>query len=184
MPFHAAVGARRLQLGLSLQQLAERSGVSTAMLSEVERERKSPTLRIATQIAEGLGCSVSDLLDDAATPRLTLRRRAERRTLKDRATGIERHSLAPTLLSHGIEVVWYLVPPGRASGKFAAQRRGVLGHLTVVRGVLECRAGAERVRLAAGDSLDYPGDIQHEFRNPGARICEFVLVTDASHVSS
>ena len=183
MSFHTAVSARRRRLGLSLQQLAERSGVSAAMLSEVERGRKSPTLRIAAQIAEGLGCAVSELLDDTAASRLCVRRRAERRTLKDRATGIERHSLAPSPLSHGIEVVWYLVPPGRASGTFAAQRRGVLGHLTVVRGGLECLSGAERVRLAAGDSLDYPSDIEHEFRNPGARVCEFVLVTDASHVA-
>lgn len=183
MPFHAAVHTRRVQLGLSLQELASRSGVSVAMLSEVERELKSPTLRVATQIAEGLGCPLSQLLDESAAPRLMVRRRAERRSLKDRASGIERQSLAPTLLHHGIEVVWYLVPGGASSETFAAQRRGVLGHLTVVRGTLECQAGDERIRLSAGDSLDYPGDIQHAFRNPLSRSCEFFVVVDASHAT-
>lgn len=180
MPFHTAAHARRLQLGLSLQELASRSGVSVAMLSEVERELKSPTLRVAMQIAEGLGCALSELLDEAAAPRLVVRRRAERRSLKDAGSGIERQSLAPTLLAHGIEVVWYHVPAGASSGTFAPQRRGVLGHLTVVRGALECTSGDERIRLSAGDSLDYPGDIEHEFHNPTGRPCEFLLVVDAS----
>jgi transcriptional regulator with XRE-family HTH domain len=182
MSFHTAVNSRRLQLGLSLQQLADQSGVSPAMLSEVERGRKSPTLRVAAQIANGLGCAVSELLNEQVTQRLLVRRRAERQALVDRKSGIERQSLAPTLLAHGIEVVWYVVPPRSASGTFAPQRGGVLGHLTVVRGVLECRSSGEQIRLNAGDSLDYPGEIPHEFRNPGHRTTEFILVVDASHV--
>ncbi len=184
MPFHDAVALRRRQLGLSLQQLAQRSAVSPAMLSAVERGQKSPTLRTATQIADGLACTVSDLLDDEAAPRVTVRRRRERRGLTDRESGIERQSLAPTLLAHGIEVVWYVVPPGSASGTFAPQRNGVLGHLTVVRGTLECRTDTlDPIRLRPGDSLDYPGNISHQFRNPGPRTCEFILVVDASYIA-
>lgn len=153
------------------------------MLSEVERGRKSPTLRVAAQIAEGLECAVSELLDGAPAPRLVVRRRAERRRLVDRESGIERHLLAPALLGHGIEVVWYVVPAGSASGSFAPQRGGVLGHVTVVRGTLESMAGGERVVLRAGDSIDFPADIRHEFRNPGRGPCEFLLVVDASHAS-
>jgi len=182
MPFHDAIAARRRQLGLSLQQLADRSGVSAAMLSEVERGRKSPTLRLATQIAEGLDSTVSGLLDEEGAPRVVVRRAGERRGLLDRRTGIERQSLAPTLRAHGIEVVWYVVPARRASGVFAPHPIGVLGHLTVVRGILDCSYGDERIRLGAGDSLDYPGGISHQFRNPGPGTCEFVLVIDGSAV--
>jgi len=176
MPFSDAVTGRRLRLGLTLQQLATRSGVSAAMLSEVERGRKSPTLRVASQIAEGLGCPISALLDEEVAPRLTVRRRSERTAIIDKATGIERQSLSPSLLSHGMEAVWYVVPPGSASGTFRAQGAGVVGHLTVVKGSLECSAPSTRVRLGPGDSLDYPGDIRHAFRNPGRRPCEFILV--------
>lgn len=181
MAFHDAVAARRLRLGLTLQQLARQCGVSAAMLSEVERGRKSPTLRVASQIAEGLGCPISALLDEEATPQFAVQRRAERRSIVDKATGIERQSLSPALLRHGIEVVWYVVPPGRASGTFPAQKNGVVGHLTVVSGTLECTEPSNTVRLGPGDSLDYPGDTRHAFRNPGSRPCEFFLVLSARH---
>lgn len=183
MPFDETIRARRQQLGLTLQQLARRSGVSAAMLSEVERGQKSPTLRVAAQIAEGLECAVSDLLDEELDTRLVVQRRRERRRLVEKGSGIERHLLAPPLLAHGIEVVWYIVPKGRSSGLFPPQRPGVLAHATVVRGELESISGKERIVLRAGDSVNYAGDIHHEFRNVGRGACEFFLVVDASHAA-
>src|SRR5215208_1843138 len=97
VPFDETIRARRQQLGLTLQQLARRSGVSAAMLSEVERGQKSPTLRVAAQIAEGLECAVSDLLDEELGSRLVVQRRRERRRLVEKGSGIERHLLAPPL---------------------------------------------------------------------------------------
>ncbi len=62
----AEVGARvralREAMGLSLRDLAERSGVSAPMLSQVERGETSPTLAVATRIAAGLELSLSQLL--------------------------------------------------------------------------------------------------------------------------
>ncbi len=54
----------RRDRGWSLRTLAERSGVSAAMLSEIERGAKSPTVRLAYQIARALDCSISALLGD------------------------------------------------------------------------------------------------------------------------
>jgi mannose-6-phosphate isomerase-like protein (cupin superfamily) len=136
---------------------------------------------VASQIADGLGCPISALLAEEAAPRFTVQRRAKRKAIVDKATGIERQSLSPALLRHGVEVVWYVVPPGRASGTFPAQGTGVVGHLTVVIGSLECTEPSNSVRLGPGDSLDYPGDIRHSFRNPGSRPCEFILVLSARH---
>jgi transcriptional regulator with XRE-family HTH domain len=178
MPFETAVRERRRTLGLSLQQLAERSGVSAAMLSEVERGRKSPTLRIAAQIADGLEVAVSELLDGAPAPRLRVRRRADRPRLIDEKSAIERHLLAPSLLANGIEVVWYVVPPGSESGTFAPRQSGALSHATVVRGTAEFDAAGEHIVLRPGDSIDFPGNITHKFRNSGRAACEFLLVVD------
>lgn len=178
MSFESAVRDRRRALGLTLQQLAARSGVSAAMLSEVERGRKSPTLRVAAQIADGLELAVSELLDGEPAPRMHVRRRAERRRLVDRHSAIERHLLAPALLANGIEVVWYVVPPASESGTFAPQQHGALSHATVVRGTAEFDAEGQRIVLKAGDSIEFPGNIEHEFRNPGRTACEFLLVVD------
>src|SRR5215216_5552933 len=56
------VRALRDAMGLSLRDLAERSGVSAPMLSQVERGETSPTLAIVGKIAGGLELSLSQLL--------------------------------------------------------------------------------------------------------------------------
>src|ERR1700726_992456 len=66
-PLHPAViGARvkalRESSGLSLRDLAARSGVSAPMLSQVERGETSPTLTVASRIAAGLELRLSQLL--------------------------------------------------------------------------------------------------------------------------
>ena len=62
----AAVGPRvralREAMGLSLRELALRCGVSSAMLSQVERGETSPTLHVAARIATGLELRLSQLL--------------------------------------------------------------------------------------------------------------------------
>ena len=56
------VHALREAMGLSLRDLAERSGVSAPMLSQVERGETSPTLAVAAKIAAGLELTLSQLL--------------------------------------------------------------------------------------------------------------------------
>ncbi len=56
---------RRKELGLTLDALSERSGVSRAMISEIERSCKNPTINVLVQIANGLGCTVSTLIEEA-----------------------------------------------------------------------------------------------------------------------
>ena len=78
------VKALREAMGLSLRDLAERSGVSAPMLSQVERGETSPTLTVAERIAAGLDLTLSQLLrlDERAhvvVIRAADRRRRERR---------------------------------------------------------------------------------------------------------
>src|SRR6202171_1811745 len=58
----ARVKALRESSSLSLRDLAERSGVSAPMLSQVERGETSPTLTVAARIAAGLELRLSQLL--------------------------------------------------------------------------------------------------------------------------
>src|SRR5436853_7895621 len=90
---HASVGPRvkalREAMGLSLRDLAERTGVSAPMLSQVERGDTSPTLTIAGRIANGLELSLSQLLRLDEGEGVSLGRRAERRR-----GGARRHASA------------------------------------------------------------------------------------------
>src|SRR5438309_11557655 len=73
------VRALREAMDLSLRDLAERSGVSAPMLSQVERGETSPTLHIAARIAAGLELRLSQLLRLDEDGAVSVVRRDERR---------------------------------------------------------------------------------------------------------
>src|SRR5262249_55890227 len=75
----ARVRALREAMGLSLRDLADRSGVSAPMLSQVERGETSPTLQVATRIAAGLELRLSQLLRLDEDGAVTVVRARERR---------------------------------------------------------------------------------------------------------
>ena len=54
---------------LTLNVLSERSGVSKAMLSQIESDKVNPTIATVWKIARGLGVDLQDLLDANGTPR-------------------------------------------------------------------------------------------------------------------
>ncbi len=150
------------------------------MLSAIERNEKSPTIRVLCQIAESLGVRVSELVGEGPAVGTEILRRGERHPLVDPASGMTRSLLSKHLVSHGLEVIWYTVPPNRASGAFPAHRSGVVEHITVVEGVLALEIGTERVTLQSGDSITYPADIVHGFRSVGRGECAFLLLIDSS----
>jgi len=179
MDLGTTIRSRRNRLGLTLEALAGRSGVSRAMLSEIERGTKNPTIRVVVRVAGALGCGVSELLGEqtpATADRTTVVRREERRTLVDPRTGVERQSLSPSLLCLGAEVVWYVIPPGRSAGPFPPHPPGVEEHITVVAGEMHCHLADREINLREGDAFSFPADVEHEFRNAGAGPCHFFLV--------
>src|SRR5450631_703377 len=76
----ARVKALREASSLSLRDLAERSGVSAPMLSQVERGETSPTLTVAARIASGLDLRLSQFLRLDESGAVTITRRAQRRS--------------------------------------------------------------------------------------------------------
>lgn len=116
MDLGSNIRARRAKLGITLETLAKRTGVSRAMLSEIERDAKNPTIKVVCQIAEGLGCTVSQLLGEAEEPTHVMQvgRYGDRQILVDAHSGVERHLLSPAFQRRGIEVLWYLIPPVKA----------------------------------------------------------------------
>src|SRR5437016_11353147 len=83
------VRALREARGLSLRDLADRSGVSAPMLSQVERGETSPTLTVATRIAAGLELRLSQLLRLDEDGAVTVVRARERRKGGARGHGYE-----------------------------------------------------------------------------------------------
>lgn len=181
----STIRARRAGLGLSLEALAGQSGISRAMLSAVERGTKNPTIKLACQIAEALGCTVSELLGEherGAPDTAEVVRRGEQSVLVDPQMGAERRLLAPAFVRHGIEILQYTIPAGSTTGTFPPHRRGVHEHVTVVTGSLVCCLGQKSIFLGAGDSVSFPADVTHTFRNSGEQPVQYFLVIDSSRI--
>lgn len=160
--FGIAVRTRRTQLGVTLDQLAETSGVSAAALSRVERGHLSPTLRNAIAIARGLGCELAELVEPASAQ---ITRVGENLRFFDEATGIERLALARP--SPDIELLSYTIPAGAKSNRFAAHKPGTREIFYILAGQLEICTAQEVVILNVGDTATLRVDTEHWFANIG-----------------
>ena len=171
---------RRRALGLSLDALAQASGVSSTMLSEVERARKNPTVKLAYQIALALGCSLTELLEDGAVPTVSITRASERRTLLDPDTGVVRHGLRAELLDRHLELAWYELPARQTSGEMGPNLAGVVELLTVTEGRARIVLGGNVHELGPGDSITYGPQTTTEYQNPGDVPTKLLLLIDTS----
>ncbi len=167
---------RRQALGLSLDALAETSGVSSTMLSEVERGRKNPTVRLAYQIALALGCSLTDLLDDPPAQSVSVIPADQRRSLVDPVSGVVRRGLRSELVDRQLELAWYELPAGESSGELRPNHEGVLEHLVVLRGRVEVVLGGKVHRLGVGDSIVYGPQTTTEYRNSSGEPTEILVL--------
>ena len=178
------LGARvkdlRKEAGLTLDELAGRSGVSRAMISKLERGEKNPTLVIAARLAEGLGVSLSRLAGVEERREVVLVPRERRMVLRDPETGFERQSLSPTFAGRGVEFLRNVVPEGSTSGDFPAHRKGVEEHIVVEKGELKATLGGEEYLLRAGDALFFEADVPHRFDNAGRGECAYYLVISSA----
>lgn len=174
------LGARvkdlRKEAGLTLDELAGRSGVSRAMISKLERGEKNPTLVIAARLAEGLGVSLSRLAGVEERREVVLVPKERRMVLRDPETGFERQSLSPTFAGRGVEFLRNVVPEGSTSGDFPAHRKGVEEHIVVEKGELRATLGGEEYLLREGDALFFEADVPHRFDNAGRGECAYYLV--------
>lgn len=75
--------AERTALGLSLDDVAERSGVSRSMVSEIERGRKVPTIVVLDRITAALGTSLTGLVQPVETTQVVVLRRGDQQVAED-----------------------------------------------------------------------------------------------------
>ena len=162
--------------GLTLEALAERSGVSRAMISKLERGEKNPTLVVAAKVAEGLGITLSELLGSEEQREVVVVPREKRMVMRDPETGFERQFLSPSLGGRGVEFIRNVVPEGSVSGEFPPHRRGVEEYLVVEKGHLRTILAGEEYLLKEGDALYFEADVTHRFENAGTSECSYYLV--------
>jgi transcriptional regulator with XRE-family HTH domain len=174
------VRSLRDAMQLSLRDLAERSGVSAPMLSQVERGETSPTIAVAERIAAGLELSLSQLLRLDEGDGVAVVRRSERR-----GGGGRRHRyevLTPPLPGLRAEMSLHTLAPGASTAGAddpPMHEPGSRETAVLVEGRLElCCAGVAH-ELEEGDSVTFDSDLPHHFDNPGSEPARFYAVVAA-----
>lgn len=182
----AAVGSRvrllREAMGYSLRDLADRSGVSAPMLSQVERGETSPTLSVASRIARGLDLSLSQLLRLDEGESVTVVRREERVAGGARSHGHSYEVLTPPRPGQRAEVSLHMLDPGaRTAGADdpPMHEPGARETAVVLEGLLTLHCDGAVHELAAGDSVTFDSDLPHRFENPGDGPARFLAVVAA-----
>ncbi len=168
---------------MTLDGLAERTGVSRSMISLIERGESSPTAAVLDKLAAGLGVTLASLFaeqaDATATP---LSRRADQRVWRDPESGYMRRNLsAPGFLSP-IELVEVVLPPGARVAYDTGHRASTVHQqIWIVEGSIELTLGEGVYRLDPGDCLSMRLDQPTLFRNPTDAPARYVvaLATDS-----
>jgi transcriptional regulator with XRE-family HTH domain len=176
------VRALREAMDLSLRDLAERSGVSAPMLSQVERGETSPTLQIASRIAAGLELRLSQLLrlDEAGT--VTIVRATERRRGGSPERGHAFEILTAPLPGQRAELSRHTLAPGARTGGAGdppMHEPGSREIALVEHGRVLLDIDGERHELAAGDCVTFDADLPHHFENPGPEAAALLAVVSA-----
>lgn len=181
---HIAEEIRRLrrEQSLSLQDLAARSGVSRSMISKVERAEAVPSTAVLSRLAEALGVTFSRLVAATSEREMIVIPASRQPVLRDEASGFLRRCISPVLPGRGIDWVLNTLPPGAATGEFAAHRPGVSEYIFVLKGRLRAVIGNQTAVLEMGDSLYFEADAAHSFTNTGTEPCEYFLVIDPSRL--
>jgi transcriptional regulator with XRE-family HTH domain len=169
------VRARRHELGATLDDLAERAGVSRSMVSDIERGAKVPTIIVLDRIAAALGTTIAELLDMARSPLITVRRRKDQERTSVPG-GAEWRGLAPATPERPIEFTHLLLPPGTSTGPHEPAPPGSYCALAVDSGILRLVVAGEEQTLCDGDSAAFADDCAHSFANPGATPCSVYLM--------
>jgi len=179
-----AVGARvkslREAMNLSLRDLAERSGVSAPMLSQVERGDTSPTLAVAQKIAAGLDLTLSQLLRLDEDRHAVVVRSGDRRTRKRRGHAVQ--ELTPPLPGQRADVSEHTLAPGAATGAPddpPMHEPGSRETAVVLEGTLELFIDGQRHELREGDSVTFDADLPHHFENNSSSEARLIAVVAA-----
>lgn len=159
----------RVKQGLSLERLSKLSGVSRAMLSQVELGYSAPTINVMWRIANALSVPFSALLANPATPASTVLRLEHAKVLSSNDGRFTSRALFPVDAPRRTELYELRIQAGGVE-RAAAHAAGTTENLVIVDGELKVIVGDnEPEHLLAGDSMHFAADQPHVYLNPAAK---------------
>jgi transcriptional regulator with XRE-family HTH domain len=157
----------RADRGWSLDNLAQASGVSRSMLSEIEREKANPTLAVTFRIANAFAMTIAELIESSEKQAaIQVVRATDRGQVYRSDKHCQIRTLSPLNLEKDVEFYEVTLRPGgelRSTSHFEGTRE----FLTVEVGNVRVESGTDKSDLTRGDSATYRADVAHAIINLG-----------------
>ncbi|MDX5357789.1 MAG: cupin domain-containing protein [Rhodobacterales bacterium] len=161
--FGGRIRELRRKAGLTLQTLADQAGISVGFLSQVERDKATPSLGTLASLASALGVEI-DVFIAAPRPADAVTRAGERTRFAIADSSLAYERVTTTLPGGTLTSLIVHVPQGYTSE--------IVSHvgeelLVILDGTIRQTLGDAVLVLHAGDSLHFMGDTPHSFANIG-----------------
>ena len=165
----------RADRGWSLEVLSERTGISRASLSRLERSELSPTAAMLGKLCSVYGWTLSRLMAEAETKPVNLVVAAKQPEWRDPESGYLRRAVSPPAPGLRGELVEVRMPAGASVSFDTAPVQGLEHHLWVIEGSLNLDVEGSRYKLHAGDCLRYVLTGPTRFEGAGRRETRYLV---------
>jgi transcriptional regulator with XRE-family HTH domain len=163
--------------GLSMEELAELSGVSRSMISLIERGEISSTAVILERLANALGVTLASLFDARRPLPSPVARREDQPEWRDPASGYVRRNVSPPGVPQPMRIVEVRFPAGARVGfENGARDARVHQQVWVLEGTMEVTLGDDRHRLEPGDCFAMQLGLPSLFHNPTRKPARYAVV--------
>ncbi len=166
----------RTKQGYSLERLATASGVSRAMLGQIENGKSIPTIAVVWKIATALGVPFATLtaIEQGVGPQVLRREKAK--ILTSDEGRFSSRALFPFDSERTTEFYELRISPHHTV-RSDAHAAGTVENLIVTQGAVEVGVGRDRPTvLGEGDALLFQADVDHSYRNLQATDAVIYLV--------
>jgi transcriptional regulator with XRE-family HTH domain len=159
-----AQNVRRLRQdrGLTAAELASRSGVAKATLSQIEAARGNPRLETLRDLAEALGVSATELLAPSDLPQVRVVRSGEGVDITDSVVGGRLVRSIP--VEESVLELYELELHPDSTETSMSHGIGAHEHVFVLEGSVELGPVEACAQLGARDLASYPADRPHMWR--------------------
>jgi transcriptional regulator with XRE-family HTH domain len=165
----------RTKAGLSLEKLSKASGVSRAMLGQVELGQSAPTINVLWKISRALGVPFSALISQSESTGTRVLKAAEAKRLTSHDGRFQSRALFPFDAPRKVE--FYELRLGKSGIEQATPHPpGTSENLIVTQGQVEIDVAGERHALQTGDAIVFEADRPHAYKNVGREEAVMYLV--------
>lgn len=172
----------RTKRGLSLEKLAQQSGVSRAMLGQIELGQSAPTINVLWKIARALEVTFSALISTRTQSGAVVLRADQAKVLASKDRSFTSRALFPFDEPRRVEFYELRLTAGGVE-EADGHAPGTSENLVVTGGTVEIDVAGETHRLGAGDSILFEADAPHAYRNVGkGEAVMYLVMTYAEEV--